>query len=122
MIPDVIGSKSSLLVGLSIHMQDERRRLRRSAPAGSAHSLYPPVKPITRLSDSVLAVLAKKGLCRYEDSDLFFPPKNPKADRLEQARQICLRCPVLSTCWKYAHDNPDLDGVWAATTKQERDY
>src|SRR5262245_27320476 len=37
-----------------------------------------------------------------------------------EATLICTHCPVRRTCLEYALDRPELVGIWAATTEQER--
>lgn len=39
--------------------------------------------------------------------------------RIEQARDVCRRCPAIRACleWALTHDE---DGIWAATTPQQR--
>lgn len=61
----------------------------------------------------------ERAACRGADGEAFFPSPADH-ERTEQARQICRRCPVLRACLAYALEW-DVDGIWAATTKQERD-
>jgi WhiB family redox-sensing transcriptional regulator len=37
-----------------------------------------------------------------------------------EATLICMRCPVRRACLDYALEHPELVGIWAATTAQER--
>jgi hypothetical protein len=39
-----------------------------------------------------------------------------------EAYLICLDCRVRADCRAYALNSPDLSGIWAATTKQEREH
>lgn len=58
-----------------------------------------------------------RGLCLTCDPDVFFPAavEDPGA-----AVAICRRCPVAATCLATALDAGDVDGVWGATTQDER--
>lgn len=51
-----------------------------------------------------------------EDPDRFY---SFEAHHIEQARQICRRCPVIRECLAWALTHPE-HGVWAATTAEER--
>jgi len=48
-----------------------------------------------------------------------FHPRKQTTGATEYAKQICRRCPVIHDCLAYATAH-DLDGIWAATTRQER--
>lgn len=48
-----------------------------------------------------------------------FHPRKLTAGAIEYAKEICRRCPVIHDCLAYATAR-DLDGIWAATTRQER--
>jgi len=41
-------------------------------------------------------------------------------DNLERARATCAGCPVREECYQYAMSDPDIKGVWAGTTAEER--
>ena len=56
--------------------------------------------------------------CIDVDSRVFHPRKMTSG-AVEHAKQICRRCPVIDDCLAYATAH-DLDGIWAATTRQER--
>lgn len=56
--------------------------------------------------------------CIDVDSRVFHPPKMI-AGAVEHAKQICRTCPVIHDCLAYA-TALDLDGIWAATTREER--
>lgn len=65
------------------------------------------------------------GVCGQTDPELFFPSTNDHhGDNGAQsvaARKVCLGCPVRQLCLSYALHHPDeMDGVWGATTKNQR--
>jgi WhiB family transcriptional regulator, redox-sensing transcriptional regulator len=62
-----------------------------------------------------------RGACRGEDPALFFPLSQSGSSmrQIERARAICRRCPVLTTCLRYAMDTHQ-EGIWGATTDDER--
>lgn len=66
---------------------------------------------------------AKRGLCRDEDPDLFFPigHHGPTGEvETEKAKAVCRGCPVLAECRADVLANPPEFGVWAALTPDER--
>jgi WhiB family transcriptional regulator, redox-sensing transcriptional regulator len=62
-----------------------------------------------------------RGACRGGDPGLFFPLSESGSSlwQIEQARAICRRCPVLTTCLRYAMDTGQ-EGIWGGTTDDER--
>lgn len=58
------------------------------------------------------------------DPELFFPTgeTSPARYQAEQAKQICLRCPVADWCLQWARDNGIEHGVWGGVDldKQRR--
>lgn len=60
--------------------------------------------------------------CRKEDPELFFPigDSGPARVQAEQAKAVCRRCPVLNWCGAWVMEHRQEDGVWAATTPDER--
>lgn len=56
--------------------------------------------------------------CIDVDSRVFHPRKQTDA-AVEFAKRICRACPVITDCLVYATTH-DLQGIWAATTHQER--
>ncbi|WP_455768925.1 WhiB family transcriptional regulator [Micromonospora aurantiaca (nom. illeg.)] len=60
--------------------------------------------------------------CRTEDPDLWFPAgdSGPYLATIEQAKQICRRCPVVTECLQYALDNNVSGGIFGGFTEQER--
>lgn len=37
-----------------------------------------------------------------------------------EAKKICLECPYVKRCLEYALKNPELIGIWGATTEYQR--
>jgi WhiB family transcriptional regulator, redox-sensing transcriptional regulator len=60
--------------------------------------------------------------CLHADPDLFFPigPAGPALRQVDQAKRICLACPVRTPCLKWALGQGMLSGVWGGTTEEER--
>ena len=64
------------------------------------------------------------GSCLAYPAELFFPEEEARRTRKEreqQAKRICLQCPVLATCREYALKTPERYGIWGGTTPQERE-
>jgi len=56
------------------------------------------------------------GLCvGHEDPDIWFDPA-----RVEQAREICVKCPVQSGCHLSAVEGRERHGVWGGADAYER--
>ncbi|MDS1272063.1 WhiB family transcriptional regulator [Lipingzhangella sp. LS1_29] len=60
--------------------------------------------------------------CRDEDPELFFPIGNsgPALTQIEEARQVCRRCPVATACLEWALESGQDSGVWGGTSEEER--
>lgn len=60
--------------------------------------------------------------CRDADPELFFPvgTAGPALLQIEQAKQICARCPVRAACLDWAIRNGQDAGVWGGTSEEER--
>src|SRR5579859_3391524 len=58
-----------------------------------------------------------RGECLRHDPELFFPNA---AEDPTPAIQICRGCPVLGPCLAAALDSGECDGVWGATTPEDR--
>ena len=56
-------------------------------------------------------------LCAESDPDAWHPEKGGPT-RLPKA--ICRRCPVRVPCLRFALDGPELYGIWAGFTAEER--
>lgn len=60
-----------------------------------------------------------QAVCRDLPTELFFPGEaDPKGT--ERAKAICGQCPVRRDCARYALADPDLKGIWGATTERQR--
>lgn len=57
------------------------------------------------------------GLCLRHDPELFFPNA---AEDPGPALKICAACPVSGPCLAAALNAGECDGVWGATTPEER--
>jgi hypothetical protein len=66
--------------------------------------------------------------CATSDPDSFFSEDHPDGMKHirpiyryeREAKQICLECPYMQRCLQFALDNPDVQGIWGATTEQQR--
>ena len=60
--------------------------------------------------------------CLRADPDLFFPigTTGPALGQVDQAKRICLACPVRTPCLQWALGQGILSGVWGGTTEEER--
>lgn len=56
--------------------------------------------------------------CADEDPELFFPLPGQVAKE-NAAKAVCSSCPLQTACLTYAL-NHGVEGVWGATTEQER--
>lgn len=63
-----------------------------------------------------------KALCRDEDPELFFPlgEEGPSAQQINDAKQICARCPALLQCRDWALKTGQEAGIWGGMTESER--
>lgn len=52
--------------------------------------------------------------------DYWFADNKSTADEAAYARAVCSICPVASRCFSYAMSHPEVEGIWAGTTFQER--
>ena len=63
--------------------------------------------------------------CKDVSADQFYPPekerRSARRQREIQAKQICLGCPVLEPCRRYAVESQEPHGVWGATTPRDRE-
>jgi WhiB family redox-sensing transcriptional regulator len=62
------------------------------------------------------------GACRQFDAEIWFPDGDgPRyADRVEQAKRVCLACPVMETCRQWALEQREPHGVWGGLSARER--
>lgn len=60
--------------------------------------------------------------CRDVDPELFFPIGNsgPALLQIEEAKQVCRRCPVCADCLQWALESGQDAGVWGGTSEEER--
>jgi WhiB family redox-sensing transcriptional regulator len=77
---------------------------------GAAVPLLEPETPWdwTRLAD-----------CQYTDPELFFAEGDGAAEATDQARRVCLGCPVRADCLRHALAEPELHGTWAGLSERE---
>lgn len=61
---------------------------------------------------------ASRSLCAQTYPDSFFMEQDESA--VERAKSICRKCPVMNDCLTEALNDPQMQGVWGATTTQER--
>jgi WhiB family redox-sensing transcriptional regulator len=60
--------------------------------------------------------------CHDVDPDLFFPISTTGAGlrQIDAAKRICRVCPAQTQCLAWALEHEVTDGVWGATTQDER--
>lgn len=60
--------------------------------------------------------------CRDTNPDLFFPvgTTGNAVVQIEQAKAVCLACPVVSECLEFALTTNQDAGIWGATSEEER--
>jgi WhiB family transcriptional regulator, redox-sensing transcriptional regulator len=60
--------------------------------------------------------------CRDSDPELFFPIGNigPALAQIEDAKQICHMCPVMTDCLQWALETGQEAGVWGGASEDER--
>ena len=63
-----------------------------------------------------------EGGCVYADTDLFFPVgSSMKAmKQANEAKAICMECPVVNECLDYAIRTNQDSGIWGGATEDER--
>lgn len=61
--------------------------------------------------------------CQYVDPALWFPEEDEAAEvtalQADQARRVCLGCPVRRQCLAYALARPEMFGTWGGLTERE---
>jgi len=55
--------------------------------------------------------------CLGADPDVFYPGADDPAD---EAKAICMICPVREPCLEYAITAREKDGIWGGATARER--
>ena len=60
--------------------------------------------------------------CLNHDPDLFFPEgtAGPALRQVDQAKQVCQSCPVLTPCLGFALRHDVAFGIWGGATAEER--
>ena len=60
--------------------------------------------------------------CRDVDPELFFPIGNtgPALLQIDEAKQVCRRCPVMELCLQWAIESGQDAGVWGGMSEDER--
>ncbi|MBA8827089.1 hypothetical protein FHX42_004473 [Saccharopolyspora lacisalsi] len=53
------------------------------------------------------------------DPELFFPVSDQAQQQIAAAKRVCASCPVRQACLQFALHS-DVEGLWGATTQQER--
>ena len=63
-----------------------------------------------------------RAACRDEDPELFFPVGNsgPALLQIAEAKAVCTRCPVTSSCLSWALESGQDAGVWGGMSEDER--
>ncbi|MBP2322896.1 WhiB family redox-sensing transcriptional regulator [Kibdelosporangium banguiense] len=63
-----------------------------------------------------------RAACRDEDPELFFPVGNsgPALLQIAEAKGVCHRCPVTSSCLSWALESGQDAGVWGGMSEDER--
>jgi WhiB family redox-sensing transcriptional regulator len=64
----------------------------------------------------------QRGACLDEDPELFFPVGTGRgaAPQEEEARAVCMRCPVRAECLAWALETGQEFGVWGGMTELDR--
>lgn len=68
---------------------------------------------------TLAAIIDRRDRACIDVDSRVFHPRTAARGAVEYAKQICGRCPVIHDCLAYATAH-DLDGIWAATTREER--
>jgi WhiB family transcriptional regulator, redox-sensing transcriptional regulator len=60
--------------------------------------------------------------CRDVDPELFFPIGNtgPALLQIDEAKQVCRRCPAIESCLQWALESGQDAGVWGGMSEDER--
>ncbi|QLJ06793.1 WhiB family transcriptional regulator (plasmid) [Streptomyces sp. NEAU-sy36] len=60
-------------------------------------------------------------LCAQTDPDLFFPEGGAKiSNAVQQAKQVCGRCPIRRACLSWALETRQPAGIWGGMSEKER--
>jgi WhiB family redox-sensing transcriptional regulator len=78
-----------------------------------------PARPVTENWDWQLFAA-----CRGQDVEIFYHPagerRRDKKARIDQAKQICRDCPVISDCAAWALRTREPYGIWGGLSEGER--
>jgi len=87
-----------------------RARMAEAAVEGreAGHHALPSATPMPDL---------RRAACKGADTELFF--STAEAD-IEQARAMCLACPVRPACAQWANSNDEQFGIWAGEDRSAR--
>ena len=59
--------------------------------------------------------------CMVSDPESWFPDSlQVRSSTVENAKRLCMACPVQAQCLAYALANPGLEGIWGGATPKER--
>ena len=60
--------------------------------------------------------------CKDEDPELFFPigTTGPAATQIDEAKAVCMQCPVRMDCLEWALATGQDAGVWGGLSEEER--
>ena len=60
--------------------------------------------------------------CQYTDPEVFYPEDDgdATADMADEARGVCIGCPVRPQCFRYSMTSGERWGVWAGLSERER--
>jgi WhiB family transcriptional regulator, redox-sensing transcriptional regulator len=63
-----------------------------------------------------------RAACLEQDPELFFPigTTGPALIQIEEAKAVCLRCPVRETCLAWALEAGQTNGIWGGLDEDER--
>ena len=63
-----------------------------------------------------------RAACLDEDPDLFFPvgTSGPAAEQTDEAKIVCLICPVRAACLEWALATGQDHGIWGGLDEDER--
>lgn len=68
-----------------------------------------------------MPVFSHPSPCATVDPEIFFPEDNSDREAFMKAKAICDTCKNIEKCLAYAVSKPDIEGIWAGTTKRMRD-
>jgi WhiB family redox-sensing transcriptional regulator len=69
------------------------------------------------VKDTTKLAWRQKAACRGVDPDIFYPVSD---DDAEEAKAICMQCPVQQACLEWALSSREREGVWGGATERER--